>query len=366
MTNILVIEDEEFVRQNVADILEFEGFSVIEAENGVVGTQLARECLPDLVMCDVMMPEKDGHAVLEDLRNDPLTATIPFIFLTAMADASAMRHGMELGADDYLTKPFSSKQLVSAVHTRLERRATIKHEREQHMEQLRQSIVHTLPHELRTPLLGILGCTELIIDSYSSIVPEDVMNLIHIIDRAGQRLHGLIKNYLLYAGLAIIRSDPERTLKLQIDCVDQPGTIIANCAEMIAAKYGRENDLILTTEDCDISISGENVNKLAEELIDNAFKFSKPKTSVTVTANRNDMVYTLCVSDEGRGMTPDDIQQVGAYMQFGRQQFEQQGSGLGLIISKYLAEIHRGDLMIESMVDEGTTVTVNLPVFNNY
>jgi signal transduction histidine kinase len=362
MTNILVIEDEEFVRQNVADILELEGFGVIEAENGIVGTQLAREFLPDLVMCDVMMPEKDGHAVLEDLRNDPLTATIPFIFLTAMADASAMRRGMEMGADDYLTKPFTTQQLVSAVNTRLERRASIKQEREQHMEQLRQSIVHTLPHELRTPLLGILGCTELIIDSYSAIVPEDVMNLIHIIDRAGQRLHGLIKNYLLYAGLAIIRSDPERTLKLQRDCVDQPGTLIADVAETIAAQYGRENDLILTTEDCAICISGENVSKLAEELIDNAFKFSKPRTAVTVTANRKDTTYTLCVSDEGRGMTPDDIHQVGAYMQFGRQQFEQQGSGLGLIIAKYLAELHRGDLVVQSEINRGTQATVNLPV----
>lgn len=124
MKKILVIEDEQPVRANILQLLEFEEFHAIGAENGLIGALWAQEHLPDLIICDVMMPAVNGHEVLSALRQNPMTATIPFIFLTAMAEKDDLRRGMELGADDYLTKPFTTDELLAAIATRF-----AKHER---------------------------------------------------------------------------------------------------------------------------------------------------------------------------------------------------------------------------------------------
>lgn len=125
MKKILVIEDEAPVLTNIIEILESGGFNAIGAENGEKGVQLATQQIPDLIICDVMMPVLDGYGVLEKLRSQPLTEIIPFIFLTAKADKSDLRQGMNLGADDYLSKPFRRKELLEAVNTRLEKQAAI-------------------------------------------------------------------------------------------------------------------------------------------------------------------------------------------------------------------------------------------------
>ncbi|WP_375498199.1 response regulator [uncultured Nostoc sp.] len=126
MTKILVIEDEPESRDIFLDSLEAEGFEAIAAENGLVGIQQAQDHLPDLVLCDIMMPELDGYGVLTTLRQNPLTATIPFIFLSAKSTKTEVRQGMNLGADDYLTKPSTVEELLGAIATRLEKQATVK------------------------------------------------------------------------------------------------------------------------------------------------------------------------------------------------------------------------------------------------
>src|SRR5687767_6634108 len=102
---LLLIEDQAPMRRNLSLMLKMEGYTVLAAENGRAGLEVARREKPDLILCDVMMPELDGYGVLEQLRADAVTATIPFIFLTARGDKPDVRHGMNLGADDYLTKP---------------------------------------------------------------------------------------------------------------------------------------------------------------------------------------------------------------------------------------------------------------------
>ena len=121
MTTILAIEDETEIRENIQEILELEDFDVLTAENGKIGVQLAQEHHPDLIICDVMMPELDGYDVLVALRQDPNTLKIPFIFLSAKATKADFRKGMSLGADDYLTKPFTPRELREAISTRLEK-----------------------------------------------------------------------------------------------------------------------------------------------------------------------------------------------------------------------------------------------------
>lgn len=138
MKKILLIEDDKIMRENSAEILELAGYQIVVSENGKKGAQLAKETKPDLIICDIMMPELDGYGVLHVLSKDPSTATIPFIFLTAKAEKSEMRKGMSLGADDYLTKPFEETDLLNAVESRLKKNELIKKEFTKNMEGVNQ------------------------------------------------------------------------------------------------------------------------------------------------------------------------------------------------------------------------------------
>ena len=122
MKKILVIEDHALMRRNVVTILTMEGYTAISAPNGREGLTLARSEAPDLILCDILMPELDGHQVLAALRADPATASLPFIFLTAKGEKSDLRTGMNLGADDYLAKPVSRDELVAALDARFARK----------------------------------------------------------------------------------------------------------------------------------------------------------------------------------------------------------------------------------------------------
>src|SRR5579859_1196052 len=121
MKKVLVIEDEPEMRRNLLTILKLEKFHPLGAENGRVGVKVAKAEKPDLVLCDVMMPELDGYGVLEALRADPEMVATPFIFLTARGEKVDQRCGMELGADDYLTKPVARTDLLGAINARLRR-----------------------------------------------------------------------------------------------------------------------------------------------------------------------------------------------------------------------------------------------------
>jgi len=118
----LIIEDNNDIRENVVEILELAGYTVFAADNGKTGVDLAVKNLPDIILCDIMMPELDGYGVLYMLNKNPQMASIPFIFLTAKAERLDLRKGMEMGADDYLTKPFDDMELLNAIETRLNKK----------------------------------------------------------------------------------------------------------------------------------------------------------------------------------------------------------------------------------------------------
>jgi CRP-like cAMP-binding protein/DNA-binding NarL/FixJ family response regulator len=126
MKKILIIEDNEDIRENLAEILELAGYEAHMAENGKIGVEKAEKVLPDLILCDVMMPVLDGFGTLSILNKKPQTADIPFIFLTAKSEKADFRYGMNLGADDYITKPFESNELLSVVELRLKKSEKIK------------------------------------------------------------------------------------------------------------------------------------------------------------------------------------------------------------------------------------------------
>ncbi|MEG4027562.1 MULTISPECIES: response regulator [unclassified Microcoleus] len=362
MAKILVIEDEEAIRENILELLEAENFEGIGAINGKVGIKLAIEQIPDLILCDMMMPEVDGHGVLKALRSEPLTATIPFIFLTAKADKVDIRTGMELGADDYITKPCTPQELLKAIAIRLEKQKTISRQSQKTLDELRTNISMSLPHELRTPLNAILGFSELILSEYQVLEEADILEMIGQIQTSGHRLYRLIQNFLLYAELEIAATNPELLKEMrnsEFSCVK---SLLSQKARQQAKHANRTDDLQLNLQDSSVAIDSVRLAKIVEELLDNAFKFSLEGTPVLLSTFVENQTFLLSVKDQGRGMTTDQIAQLEAYRQFDRKLYQQAGLGLGLAIVQRLVELHGGEFKIESLPQQETIVSVSLPV----
>jgi signal transduction histidine kinase len=361
MKRILVIEDDCSIRESLLELLEVEGFSVLGAENGKIGVEQAYEHLPDLIVCDVTMPQLDGYEVLRTLRQHTATAAIPFIFLTARGAKTDFRHGMALGADDYLTKPCDVAELLTAIDSRFSKQAVLVKQSQQQLESLRSSIALSLPHELRTPLNGILGLAEVIIDDYENIERQEILELTQGIQSAAERLYRLIQNFLLYSELEITVRDDERLALLRSGKTRVPAALIITVATAIAKQEKREADLHLDLQNTKVQISELKLKKVLEELIGNAFKFSAAGTPIHLSTTIVDDGLKLIIRDRGRGMTAEQLASLGAYMQFERKFYEQQGSGLGFAIAKRLVELHGGDITIDSIPEQQTTVQVMFP-----
>jgi two-component system, sensor histidine kinase and response regulator len=362
MAKILVIEDEASIRENIVELLEVENFEAFGAANGKLGIKMALQQIPDLILCDMMMPKMDGRGVLKALRSEPATATIPFIFLTAKADKTDVRLGMELGADDYITKPCTPQELLKAIAIRLDKQKTISAQSQKKLDDLRTNISMSLPHELRTPLNAIMGFSELILSDYHVFEEADILEMIGQIQISGHRLYRLIQNFLLYAELEIAAANPEQLKEMQNSQFICVKSLLVEKARQQAKLANRIADLHLEIQDSSVAIDSMKLIKILEELLDNAFKFSSEGTPVSVSIVVEKQTFILSVKDNGRGMTADQIAQLEAYMQFDRKLYQQAGLGLGLAIVKRLAELHGGELKIESSPHQETIVSVSLPV----
>ena len=361
MKRILVIDDEPLLRETVRLALVGKGFDVIEAENGTQGIEKARQQLPDLILCDVNMEQVDGYLTLSALRNEPTTSAIPFILMTGMADNAGMRHGMELGADDYLPKPFRIEELYAAVEARLRKAEALRHEAEKKLSDLRANISMMLPHELRTPLNGILAFGEMLAADAATLPAKEVAEMGQVIRDSGKRLERLIENFLIYAQIELLGADTLKVNALRQQQTRAPAKLIQEHAVGQARVADRANDLVLDLADHPVRISEDYLARIVDELVQNAFRFSDSGKRVSVTLSGLPNGVVLSVTDQGRGFSTEHITKVGAYMQFERQIQEQQGLGLGLVIARRLAELHGGTLSIQSERGSRTTVSVELP-----
>lgn len=362
MKKVLVIEDTPDVQSLILETLRLHGFHAIAADDGQMGVELARRHLPDLILCDVNMPKMNGYEALATLRKEAATAALPFIFLTGVSDRVHMRKGMELGADDYLPKPFTVSELMAAVNARLEKQAVVEQKTERKLEELRGNIRMALPHELRTPLNGILGLAQILRETNDAMKVDEVKEAAsHIYDSA-LRLHRLVEHFLVYTQIELIAADSEKFAMLTRVPAIPVGEIIYIMATQAAQKMERENDLKLNITSADLKIPSENLQKIVEELTNNAFKFSSPGTPVEISTSLQGEQFHLLISDHGRGMTHEEVTNIGAHMQFERKLYEQQGTGLGLIIAKRLAELHGGNLKIQSVPGNSTSVEVVFPL----
>lgn len=359
---ILIVDDETQMREVAAMILSDNGYEVLQAEGGKKAIEQTRTLLPDLILCDVRMPDMDGFQVIEALKETPATACIPFIFLTGFVDKETLRKGMQQGADDYLTKPFTSEELLRAVTVRLEKRSVIRKMEEQKMEELRENISLSFPHELRTPLTGILGFSEVLITNNADLSREEVAEIGTRIQKSARRLNRWLENFLLMTEVNLWRRDEQKRAILRSLQTPSWGLVVDQVVRDCAERARREGDLHLQVGNFAAAMKEEHARKVVSELAENAFKFSHRGTPVTVSISANENFVFTTIEDRGRGMPAEDIQRIGVFVQFDRKRDEQQGAGLGLALAKSLVELYGGSFVIQSAVNVGTRITISIPL----
>ncbi len=360
MKKILVIEDEKELLENLAFFLTLEDYEVYSANDGEMGVELAFEKIPDLIICDINMPGMDGYQVLKLIRDNQSTKTVPFIFLTAHSEKSFIRQGMDLGADDYVSKPYTDEEILSAVRTRLEKHKVINDIHQNQIEDLRKNIASTLPHELKTPLSVILAYSDLLAKNYNEFDPDEIKNIALAMNNAGKRLHRLFNNYIFYTELFEYKlpNNPPKELKSEhfYQDIKKIADSIASAHTKIGLEYGN-------IEIAGVDMLIVHAEKLLEELIENAFKFSAEKSNVTVSGEIVGLKYCVSFHNIGVEFTQDQIKSIGGFMQFNRKYIEQQGIGLGLAIVKKILNLYNSEMKIESSNGE-TIVKVFLPLLN--
>ncbi len=235
----------------------------------------------------------------------------------------------------------------------------------QQLEELRMNVSLALPHELRTPLNAILGFSEYLMSQPPDQLPEadNILQMQTSIHENALRLHRLIENYLLYVHLKLIEHDvqKQRAEMWKSDVRLDTGSLIASVARRKAQQAQREQDVQLQLADAELHVSTKSLTKIVEELLDNACKFSPAGSLIQVTTEVSDDQWTFRMYDAGRGMSDEQIAKIGAFMQFERRYYEQQGAGLGLALATLLVHLNHGEFRIDSIPGQGTTITIIFP-----
>ncbi|QDK82755.1 hybrid sensor histidine kinase/response regulator [Spirosoma sp. KCTC 42546] len=360
-TQILLIEDDVQIRENIEELLMLQGFQVETATNGREGISQAMLKPPDLILCDIMMPEVDGYQVLEVVRNNRSIATVPFIFLTAKSDLADMRRGMDLGADDYLTKPFTLENLLRTIASRLQREALRKADLTTRLEKYRHTLASVTAHEYNTALAGIIGFSSLLIDDFQQFNSEETVSMVTMIKLSGLRLKRSLDNIQLMDVLQQVDPFHIDYNYFSTGCA----TITAALADtyMLAVEHRQDREIAyqLDVESAPLQISEENLKICLGELLDNAVKFSGSTQTVRLVGKPDGTDYCFTFTNKGQPFKEEYCDQIAPYKQFDRNKYEQQGFGLGLSIVKRILELNHGRLTIESPSEGETTVSMWIP-----
>lgn len=357
MKRIFLVEDEQDLRENIETLLELKGFEVISANDGLEALKKLETILPDLIISDIMMPYVDGYEFYKQIKQNKRTKFIPFIFLTAKSDLSSIRHGMSLGIDDYITKPFVSEDLINAINIRLQKSEVINEQ----INEIKNSISAYVPHELRTPLVAILGYSQILLTDIDTLRKEEIKQMAERISYGGKRLYNRIEKFIQLTDLDLTNLFAEKDVEpfYNINEEDIKTIIIEN----LVIKE-RSKKITTELETAKIKMKERVFKIIIKELLENAVKFSEPQSPISVSGRMNGEFYTMEIRDNGIGMESFEIANIGAFKQFNREIFQQEGNGLGLIFVTKSIQAAGGKISFESIKKEYTLVKLQLPVIH--
>lgn len=368
MTKILVIEDDEHIRDEVMDWLTFEGYVVVGAANGRSGLDAALREAPDLILCDIAMPEMDGHDVLIAIRANPTLNDVPFLFLTAAADRAARRQGMDEGADDYLTKPFTHAEVLNAIQARLGKKARLDQQIQSQIEVLSQAfheeqqkrllksrLVAMAAHDFRNVLSSILWSSEILMDEDNLLSPERKQRQFDRIRGSVHVLLQMLDDMLMVAEMdsGFVRYAPQ-----PLDVTEFVETLVE---EFRLIDQGVHRIILSNALVGPYEFDAKLLRQILANLISNAIKYSPPHTEILLQLTEVEGKVELAVRDQGIGIPAEDMPHLFEPFHRAGNALQVKGTGLGLAIVKECVTRHHGEIEVASVEGVGTTFTVRLP-----
>ena len=361
---ILVVDD---VMSNVLllkILLTNEKFQVLTANNGTSCLQVCREQHPDLVLLDVMMPDISGFDTAVELKKNPETADIPIIFLTALNSPSDLVHGFQVGANDFLSKPFNKEELIMRVMHQISLVAAKRIIVQQNIElkrtiSNRDKMYSVIAHDLRSPMASIRMVLNLVVQTVSpeAIGPE----MYYLIDKANretEETHDLLDNLLKWT--------KSQTGRLKVAFQEfEISDVITGVADIFSL-IAETKKIKLTTEyhedGLKVRADKDMLNTVLRNFLSNAVKFSNENSSIEIVVSRKDNFVKVGIRDHGVGIAPDRIDSIFHKGETTYGTNNEEGSGLGLQLCKDFAVKNGGDVMVESVVGEGSTFSVLVPL----
>jgi two-component system sensor histidine kinase/response regulator len=375
---VLVVDDHPHNLKVLGTILNKNGYFPLFAQSGVKALSAIKNKLPDLILLDVMMPEMDGFEMCKQLKQDATLAEIPVIFLTAKTEQEDVIAGLELGAVDYVTKPFNHKELITRVSTHLELRA-VKAELSQKVEELKQAntkldqkveefkqanatkdkFLSIIAHDLKTPFNALLNLSSLLANNDTQLSAEKRKKLSQLILQTSDSGYHLLENLL-----DLSRS---QTGRIQVT----PATldlkeIVEHNIELVGgnAKAKHINICSSIGDITSVVADGNMLDTVIRNLLTNAIKFTPTNGKVEISAKTEGHEVEISISDTGVGIKPEDMDKLFrmdvSFTTYGTAQ--EKGSGLGLILCQEFVEKNGGTIGVESQEGKGSRFYIRLPV----
>ena len=384
---ILIVDDIPANLDVLSETLSIVGYDVAIATTGKRALKQVERKPPDLILLDITMPDMDGFEICEKLKDNPITRNIPIIFITALADTESKVKGFELGAVDYITKPFQEKEVLARVKTHLQlRKLTQNLEQEVaikviSLEQAKQAaeaanmakslFLANISHELRTPLNAVLGLTEALEEEIFGSVNDEQIKALQTIYSSGNHLLELINDIL---DITKIESG-----RLQLNC--EPTAVVELCQsslaviKQIAANKRIQLEMKLPPNLPELIVDELRIRQVLINLLNNAVKFTPDEGSVTLEVKLNQQEQTnsetvdspkflqIAIQDTGIGIAPENLDKLfQPFVQIDNSLNRRyEGTGLGLALVKRIVNLHGGEVGVTSKLGVGSCFTIDLP-----
>lgn len=357
---ILVVEDTRMLANLLCQILEEENFDIQVAVNGQEALEKTVDFMPDLILLDIMLPILDGFTVCEKLKESDETKDIPIIFLTGKAQTDDIVKGLELGAVDYVLKPFEETVLLARINTHID----LKNHRDdlakanQKLKELnatKDKFFSIIAHDLRSPFTSLMGFSQYLYSSLATLKPEEVKSYCGHINDAAKKAYNLLENLLKWA--------QAQTGKLSINLeVSEFRELGAEVAALLETNIAEKNiEFVVDLEKNIFAVIDRNmVDTVCRNLISNAKKFTREGGRIEFSIRREDDLIKISVKDNGCGMSPealDNLFRIDQCVSTDGTNGEK-GTGLGLVLCREFVEKNNGTLSVESEKNKGTTFTV--------
>jgi two-component system, sensor histidine kinase and response regulator len=355
---ILIIDDEEALRDGCSQVLEKAGYAVLTAEQGIEGIKLAREHLPDMAFIDLKMPNISGMEIIEILSRD--IPDIVLVMITGFATIVSAVEAMQKGAYDYLPKPFNPDQLRALAKRGLDHR-NLKIETKKLREEkdlMERNFITFVSHEMRSPLVVIRQYIEALNEIAGDRFDKDVKEIIDRCRKRIQNLEEMVKHWLDISRIE------DGTFAQQKVCLSLDSIISLSLEEMtpVCRKRGISLETNISQKLPQIIGDAESLVRVLTNIIGNATKYTPEGGKITVTCQHDEYYINVSIADTGMGISPDKLSLIfEPFFRCGGKNEKHSGSGLGLTFCKKIMESHKGCIAVSSKEGEGTTFVLTFP-----